>query len=439
MRTRNEAAHFAIRRLIGAALTIALAGVLSLFAAPIAAAQTFQVVHSFTGGEDGSNPGAGLTLDRGGNLYGTTELGALANNEYCAPTCGNVFRIARSGSNWYLSPLYEFHGQDGDEPNAPVVFGPDGSLYGEIPSVNGIVFNLKPPPTICRSTNCLWTETMLFLSCCYTFSPGGLTFDQQGNIYGGSEFEGYLNRCSGRLGCGLIWQMTPGPGGDLNENTIYRFQGARDGAHPMGKLIFDQAGNLYGTTGGLFEGDGYGSVFELTRSGNSWTKTDLHDFVNQFGPDGAFPTAGLVFDQSGNLYGATTAGGAGGGGTIFELTFANGSWSYHVIHDLLGSGYLPGVPASLIIDNAGNLYGITEREGSFGFGSVFKLSRSGGSWTFTSLHDFTGGSDGAYPEGSLVMDGDGNLFGTAFAGGITGPNCAVYESYQCGVAFEITP
>lgn len=328
---------------------------------------------------------------------------------------------------------------DGAGPNAPVIFGPDGSLYGEIASANGIVFNLKPPPTICRSTDCLWRETVLFESCCYSFSPGGLTFDQQGNVYGGSEFEGVLNHCSGGLGCGLIWQMTPGSGGDLNENTLYRFQGGSDGAHPMGKLIFDQAGNLYGTTGGLFGGDGYGSVFELTRSGAGWTKTDLHVFPNQFGPDGAFPTAGLVFDQSGNLYGATTTGGAAGGGTVFELTFANGSWTYHVIYDFLGSGYLSGVPTSLIIDDAGNLYGVTEQEGRFGYGSVFKLSPSGGSWTFTSLHDFTGGSDGAYPKGSLVMDRDGNLYGTAFAGGITGGNCAIYESYQCGVAFEITP
>jgi uncharacterized repeat protein (TIGR03803 family) len=406
--------------------------------APGMQAQTFTVIHAFTGGSDGANPAAGFTLDRGGKLYGTTEWGG-APGELCSPGCGTVFKLAPAGSGWLLSSLYEFHSQDGNGTNAPVIFGPDGTLYGDIASVNGIIFNLKPPPTVCRSTNCSWEETILFLGCCFTFSPGGLTFDQQGNLYGGSEFEGVLNRCSGGLGCGLIYEMTPANGGGLNENTIFRFQGGNDGAHPMGNLIFDRAGNLYGTTGGFFGGDGFGSVFELTRSGGSWTKTNLYVFPSQFGPDGAFPTAGLVFDQAGNLYGATTTGGTGGGGTVFELTHANGSWNYQVIYSFPGSGSQPGVPASLILDSAGSLYGVTQSEGSYGYGSVFKLTRSNGGWTLTSLHDFTGGSDGAFPKGSLVMDAAGNLYGTTFAGGISGPYCANYESYQCGVAFEITP
>lgn len=110
MRTRDEASVSAIRRSIGTCVTAVLAGLFTLFAAPIAApAQTFSVLHAFTGGADGANPGAGLTIDTGGRLYGTTEQGGNAS-EGCAPTCGTVFRIARSGAGWYLSPLYEFHG-----------------------------------------------------------------------------------------------------------------------------------------------------------------------------------------------------------------------------------------------------------------------------------------------------------------------------------------
>jgi hypothetical protein len=385
-------------------------------------AQTFSVTHYFTGGSDGGNPMAGLTLDRGGKLYGTTET-------------GTVFRLAPSGSGWSISPIFQF----GVALNAPVTFGPDGTLYGTVPSANGIIYNLRPPVSNCRSSSCLWTERQVFFSCCFTFAPGGITFDQEGNFYGASVFEGVLNGCSGGLGCGLIYEMTPVAGQYYwNETALYWFQrGGEDGAHPEGNLIFDRQGNIYSTTAGLYGGDGFGTVFELNRA-TGWSKTNLFRFPDQSGPDGSFPTGGVVFDQLGNLYGGTTTGGLGGG-TVFQLTPSNGSWNYNVIYSFSGSGYLPGVPSNLILGSDGSLYGVTNKDGIYGYGSVFRLTPSNGGWTFASLHDFTGGSDGAYPYGSLVMDSSGTLFGTTMAGGNTGPNCASYESYQCGVVFEITP
>ena len=433
MRSFEVGRIFRIGRTCGVLATV-LAAALTVVVVP-AQAQTFNVLHSFTGGADGANPAAGLAIDRGGKLYGTAELGGLSS-EYCAPTCGTVFRVARSGSGWILSTLYQFNGNDGAQPAAPVIFGADGTLYGTA----GGVFNLRPRPSICHATTCPWSETVLFPFCCISYSGGGLTFDSQGNLYGPSFDFGIINRCSGGLGCGFIYQMTPTSGGGFwNETDLYKFQSGNDGAHPLGTLIFDRAGNLYGTTAGLYGGDGFGSVFELTPSGSGWTKTTLYTFPDQFGEQGSFPFAGVIFDQAGNLYGATTTGGTGGGGTVFELTPSNGGWTYNLLYSFTGTGYLPGPQAGLIMDPDGNLYGTTHGDGAYGEGSVFKLTHSNGGWTYTSLHDFTGGADGSYPESGLVLDGNGNLYGTTFAGGTTGAHCASYENYQCGVVFEITP
>ena len=222
------------------------------------------------------------------------------------------------------------------------------------------------------------------------------------------------NHCSGGLGCGYIFQLVPLGGDNWTYNEIYQFHGG-DGAHPEGTLIFDQAGNLYGTTGGLYGGDGNGNVFELTPSGAGyWNETMLYSF--QDGSDGRFPIAGVIFDAAGNLYGASSSEGMNNGGAIFELTAFNG-WRFDLLYSPSGSGfYADRVTSSLIMDGAGNLYGTNYINGAYNRGSVFKLSRTNGGWTYTSLHDFTGGSDGAYPQGSLAMDGHGNLYGTTFAG-----------------------
>jgi uncharacterized repeat protein (TIGR03803 family) len=158
----------------------------------------------------------------------------------------------------------------------------------------------------------------------------------------------------------------------------------------------------------------------LTRSGSGWTETVLYSFQN--GSDGANPAAGLTIDN-GNLYGATTTtGGSGGGGTVFGSP--NGPSD--PIYSFSGGG---GPATSLVADASGNLYGTTVKDGAYGAGNVFKLTPSGGGWTYTDLYDFTGGSDGGNPFGSLALDANGNLYGTAEAGGANGD----------GVVFEITP
>jgi uncharacterized repeat protein (TIGR03803 family) len=134
----------------------------------------------------------------------------------------------------------------------------------------------------------------------------------------------------------------------------------------------------------------------------------------------------LISDNAGNLYGATTVGGSGGGGTVFELTPSNGQWTLSVLYSFTGSA---GPSNSLVLDMAGNLYGTTVEDGTYGAGTVFELTPSGGSWTYTDLHDFTGGSDGSDPFGGVTLDANGNIYGTTEAGGANGD----------GIVFEITP
>jgi len=388
-----------------------------------AQAQTYQVLYNFTGGQDGAYPEAGLTMDRAGNLYGTAYQGGGMNR-------GTVFKLARKGSGWVFSPLYSFTGrEDGGAPIARVVFGPDGSLYGttEFGGRNcgvgcGTVFNLKPPATVCKSALCSWAEVVI-----YAFSGssdganpgyGDLTFDQAGHIYGTTYF-------GGNNAQGVVYELAPS-NGNWTESAIYLFTGANDGGNPYSSVIFDEAGNLYGTAyaGGAH---GYGTVFQLTPSGSGCTENTLRAF--QSARDGGKPFGGVMFDNAGNLYGATSSGGTGSGGTVYELMPSNGSWTFSVVYGFTGSAYLPGPYGSLAIDARGNLYGTTNKDGAHGVGSVFKLTASNGGWTETDLYDFANGSEGAVPYGSVLIDANGNLYGTASQGGANG----------YGVVWEITP
>jgi uncharacterized repeat protein (TIGR03803 family) len=154
----------------------------------------------------------------------------------------------------------------------------------------------------------------------------------------------------------------------------------------------------------------------------------LHTFNLQTDPaGGGIALAGLIKDAAGNLYGATEEGGANGGGTVFELSPTGKSWTYSVLADIPGNG--GGPIATLTMDHAGNLYGVNFMNGANGVGSVFRLTNAAGMWTYTDLHDFTGAADGGYAGGGLVFDANGDLFGTAGSGG----------SFGWGVAYEITP
>jgi len=433
-----------IARAATVALAIATVFALTVVLAQSAQAQTFKVLHTFTGGADGASPLAGVTMDEAGNLYGTTSAGGGSGD-------GTVFRLSKKGSNWILNPLYTFTGgNDGGSPWATVVFGPDGNLYGTTTYGGeggcdyglgcGTVFQLKPFPTACKTAVCGWQETVL-----YRFTGGSdganpgygdLIFDQAGNLYGTTAVGGNQGGlCSNFGGCGVVFELTPSYGG-WTEKVLYSFTESSDGFQPYAGLIFDNAGNLYGTTvsGGFTWGDcdeeaGCGVVFELTPSNGGWTENVLYTFYG--GNDGDNPYAGLIFDASGNLYGATPNDGEGNRGTIFKLTPSGGGWIFSVVYSFTGGG---GPAASLTMDAAGNLYGTTNGGGAYGAGNVFKLTPSGGGWTYTSLHDFTGGSDGSAPDCNVIFDANGNLYGTTVWGG-SSQNC--YNG--CGVVWEITP
>lgn len=408
------------------ALVITIVFVLTIVSSPAAQAQTYQVLYNFTYGHDGALPVVGLTIDQAGNLYGAAANGG---NNGCSGGCGTVFQLKHKGSGWIFNLLYGFTGgSDGYYPESKVIFGPDGSLYGATSYGGqgcngegcGTVFNLKPPPRACTSALCPWTETVLYR---FAGTPDGEhpfyadpAFDQAGNLYGTTS--------SGGNDWGIVYSLTRS-GNTWMENILYSFQLSPDGQVPFDGVVPDAAGNLYGTTWGG-GGFGAGTVFQLTPSGNGWTEKILYAF--QRGSDGGLPQAGLIMDHSGNLFGATTDGGSGGGGTVFELMPQGGGWTFKLLYSFSG-GSQCGPLRSLAMDASGNLYGTTKCDGSHGYGNVFELMPSGGGWTYKDLYDFSGGTDGANPYSNVVFDAAGNLYGTAEAGGSLGH----------GAVWEITP
>ncbi len=420
---------------------IAAAFLILLVMTVAAQAQTYSIIHNFTGGEDGAGPG-GLILDAAGNLYGATAGGGLSSQN-CADTCGVVFKLKSAGQGWVLTPLYQFQGgSDGASP-VGVALGPDGTLYGTTelggmtcPSETqygcGTVFNLRPSPTACKSALCPWTETVL-----YRFAGGSndgaipvgqLAFDQSNNLYGATYQGGiYTANCAqGHDWCGTVFELSPSNGG-WTESLPYLFTGGFDGSNPEAGLTLDAAGNLYGTAnsnGEYFDG----TVFELKRSGSSWAEDTLYSFAG--GDRGAYPAAGLIFDPAGNLYGTTEFGG-NGNGMVFELSPSGAGYFLNQTYAFVGGFGLDGPLAPVLRDSAGNLYGTTfEVGGGANVGEVFELSPSNGGWTYTVLHYFTDDhGDGGLPSGSLVMDAHGNLYGTTTTGG----------TYQLGTVWEITP
>jgi uncharacterized repeat protein (TIGR03803 family) len=399
---------------------LALGLALTAVAAQRTQAQTFTVIHNFTGGADGGNPYAGLTMDTAGNMYGTTYFGGAGY--------GTVYRLSHGGTGWILTTLYTFQGgSDGASPAARVIIGPDSGLYGATGQGGGTgcygygcgtVFSLKPPPHISGRVLGSWTETVL-----YRFTGGSdgadpeyatPVFDTAGNIYGTAYKGGVSNR-------GTVYELVPFRGG-WTQNVLYSFTGGSDGQNPAAGVIFDGAGNLYGTTN---EGPQCGGVFQLVPSGSGWTENSIFSFNR--GSTGCHTVAGVVFDQSGNLYTASSYGGSGGGGTVVELTPSQyGSWRPTLLYSFYGG--TAGPTAALIVGPTGDLYGTTNGDGTLHEGSVFRLTpHPNGSWTYTDLHDFMGG-DGASPNG-LVRDRNGNFYGTTENGG----------QYGRGVVFEITP
>jgi len=387
------------------AASTALASLLALVATPWAQAQTYRVLYNFSGGtSDGEEPYSGVVRDAKGNSYGTTALGG-------ANGFGTVFKLSATGKE---TVLYSFRGgTDGAYPYAGLVRDKLGNLYGTTTgggqADNGTVFKLV------LGSNGKWTETVLHRFAGYSTGDGSVPTAalilHAGNLYGTTNKGGIPK--SGPPNNGTVYKLSPGSNGKWTETVLYSFSlEGGDGFNPYAGLVLDGAGNLYGTTtdGGS---DDSGTVFKLDTAG---LETVLHSFAGT-GGDGATPYAGLVFDAAGNLYGTTSAGGGASGlGTVFKID-TNGTET--VLHEFTGGdGASP--YAGLIFDAGGNLYGTTTSGGASNDGTVFKLAPGSNSiWTESVLHSFAGNpkDDGGSPFAGLFRDAMGNLYGTTEAGG----------------------
>jgi uncharacterized repeat protein (TIGR03803 family) len=449
---------------------------------------TETILYAFTGAPDGNNPSGGVTLDTAGNLYGVTDLGGTCTSPGFNFGCGIVFELSRGANgHWTESILYDFQsGNDGSEPESNLIFDNAGNLYGSTYDGGGVgkcsdggcgtVFELSP------NGIGQWTETVLWrFGASGDGNPSsGVIIDPTGALYGttynvdlitpganGTVFKlvqtkgqwqvsnvadfptveahnptaalvsdsagnFYGASAGGTHDLGTIFELSPGLGGQWTEKLLYSFQmGAHYGA--VSPLVFDGSGNLYGEMASLGASN-LGLVYKLSPSSSgTWTETDLYSFPG--GASGAKPTGGLIFDSSGNLYGTAAEQGHYGQGVVFELTpGSDGSWTETVLHSFRAfpvDGINP--QGGLVFDQAGNLYGTTQQGGQYAKGAIFELSPSmGGGWTETAAYSFAGGSDGQSPNAGLVVDSSGNVYGTTYLGGSGCP----YSG--CGTAFKLS-
>jgi uncharacterized repeat protein (TIGR03803 family) len=375
-----------------------LFGLALAFLAPVSGAQAggYKVVHTFSGqtNGDGEEPWASLIKDGAGNLYGTTLAGG-ANN------WGTVFRIAPDGAE---SVIYSFcekkNCSDGQLPHDALIMDKAGKLYGTATyggdaNGQGVVFKLAADGT----------ETVLYSfmggSGDGKYPYGGLLRDKTGNLYGTTVAGGPDND-------GTVFKLAP----DGTETVLHSFtNSSSDGNEPMGSLVSDKDGNLYGTTS-VGGSDDLGTVFKLAPDG---TFTLLHSFTDSSG-DGADANPGLIMDGVGDLYGTTWGGGANSRGIAFKLAPDGTETILHSFPDASGDGQNP--VGGLVMDKSGNLYGWTFEGGANSDGAVFKLAPDG---TETVLHSFCqeqNCEDGAWPDaGAPVLDKAGNLYGTTTNGG----------------------
>lgn len=387
-----------------------LAGLIICVIAGQAMSQTTKVLYNFAGGTDGANPWAGVIFDSKGNLYGTTNDGGTCG-------CGDVFELTpTSGGGWTESVLYTLTGGSNSwYPYAALVVDSAGNLYGA--SGFGSVFELHP------TSSGTWQEKDLLIACC----------DLQAALVPDPTHHGFYGTNSL-----TVFKLTQGAGGAWTNTVLFTFNSdGSNGSSPRSPLLLDSFGNIYGTTT-QYNTRYNGNVFKLTRSASGvWNETVLYNF--QGASDGYLPWGNIVFDKAGNLYGATTFGGTGDVGTVFKLSpVAGGGWTKSTIYSFAGGNDGAFPVSGLTFGTDGNLYGTTQFGGGLGTcqtggcGTVFKLTppaSKGKPWTETILHSFAGGTDGATPDGAILFDAAGNLYGTTYSGGMFG----------FGMVFEITP
>jgi uncharacterized repeat protein (TIGR03803 family) len=390
----------------------------------------YEVFYNFgTNPNDGTAPNGDLVFDKAGNLYGTTPFGGSV----CSSECGTAFELSPSlNGSWTETIIYNFGSDNGASPHAGLLFDGSGNLYGTTVyggTGYGIVFELSPP-----LAGGMWTETVL-----WTFGGpedgsnpyGKLVWDDLGNLYGTTAF-------GGASGSGTIFELSPGLGG-WTEKVLYTFRTAypdcSDGAAPMAGATFDKFGNLYGTTsfGGASHGHGPGVVYELSPAlGGGWTETTLHRFSSNNGEE---PMSEVSFDRAGNLYGTVYQGARYGCGGVFQMIPKQGTWTEGTLPFDGNDACSP--EAGLFIDNRTNsAFGTSQYGGEFNGGAAYELTHHDG---VTTIHSFCSQSacqDGTQPGGALTLNA-GKLYGTTAEGG-TGTDSACGQ-LGCGVVFQLAP
>jgi len=375
---------------------------------PLAHAQTFTVLHQFNSTSDGAFSEGSVLRDSAGNIFGTTT------------NPSTVFKI---GSNGKESVFFNINGGDlGDFPTGSLTEDAAGNLYGIAEGGSGgagVVYKLSPQAQ----------ETVLFAfqGGLHNTTPklpaGGVLLGKNGNIFGVAQF-GNKQTCA--VGCGSVFRLDA----TGSMHFLHVFTGGTDGGNPIGPLVQDAAGNLYGVaqSGGdltcpefLFtQGAGCGVVFKIARTG---TFTVLHTFAG--GADGAIPQGGLLRDANGNLFGTAASGGIAENGTVYQIARDG---SYSVVHRFTqAEGQNPN--GGLVEDTSGNIFGTAQLGGNQSLGTVFQLNPDE---SVKVLHSFQGLADGAVPLAGLFRDSAGHLYGT------TVKNFLV-QTIQGGNVFEVTP
>ena len=438
-----------------AIMALLMMGLLAVPAAQAQSSFTMTPLYGFQGGTDGDYPQSGLIEDSSGNLYGTAGNDAATSGAF-----GVVFEVNPSSNTETV--LYTFCPNglpclDGSTPEAALIMDSAGNLYGTTvyggANNDGAVFELSPQPSGgCPASSNQgngWCETVL-----YSFTGGAdgtapiaaLIMDSAGNLYSTTS-------SGATSSCGSVFELSPVSGGAWTEITLYDFTGgSTDGCTPKSAVTLDSNGNLYGATYSGGNTSNYGTVYELipqpsggcpagSKQGNGWCETVLHTFAGGK-TDGYHSTSDLIF-YKGNLYGTTWSGGNStlSAGTVFELSpNSNGTWTETLLHSFARNpdGMTP--EQGVVFDSQGNLYGVASQGGNYvnhvsSWGTVYEISAIG---TFTKLYQFGGQTDGAYPLGKLLIDTNGNLFGTSEQ---TGPGCTSTAG-QClgyGAVWKLAP
>jgi uncharacterized repeat protein (TIGR03803 family) len=428
----------------GAGMLFLLACVRLALPPDVAAASSGKIIYSFAGGADGAYPESDLIMDSAGNLYGTTSAGGTGcgNNG-----CGTVFELARTKNGWKHQVLYSFAGSpnDGADPKAGLAFDSAGNLYGTTTGGGdsncgggcGTVLRLAP------NSRGGWTESILYRFGGYSggmHPASDLVFDSQGNLYGTAGGGTGTGFCGGQFwggdGCGIVFRLTPNPDGTWTESTIYDFAGAPDAAVPIGSLVLDVDGSMYGATsyggpGPCILGHnefnppyGCGALYKLTPSGGGWKETVIYSFSRGQGL-ARNPSGGLILDKPGRLLGTSWYGGDGDG-AFFQLEQTKEGWEQSIPYRFYGNPDGSHPVGRLSVGPQGNLFG-AGGGGTNRSGTVFELERTTRGWKERVVFSF--GSADVGPSAGPTVNSQDHVYGTL---------SDIYSSHF-GEVYEVIP